>query len=267
MDNKKVVFITLVSVLLILIPKTEFFGQENDFKNKYENIDKYRDDGYAEVTLNRKKGLIDREGNEVIPCKYSSIRKSVVISPNGYKEVFFVDGLLSVSLDGKWGNIDEKGKEITPLIYDDIDLYRDDRFAKVKRNGKYGYVDKKGEEVVNCKYEILGAFEEDGLASIKNNGKWGYIDMNGIEVIPCKYDNILRKFSSDGFTLVEIDGKFGYVDVNGTEVVPCKYDKINEFKNGIAVGSANRVKMYIDRQGNEYKTKKEAQNAIKISQK
>ena len=53
-------------------------------------------DGLIRVVLNRKYGVIDETGREVIPCKYDAI------SP-------FYKGLARVKLNGKQGYIDKHG--------------------------------------------------------------------------------------------------------------------------------------------------------------
>lgn len=137
----------------------------------YENAENFRE-GYACVKLNNKYGVIDKNGNEVIPFKYEKLRS-------------FHDGIALAQIDGKYGFIDKTGLEVIPIKYDFAGGFGEG-IAVVKLNNKFGYVDKKGTEIISLKYENAKGFCE-GLASVKLNGKYGYIDKNNNIIIPFKY--------------------------------------------------------------------------------
>ena len=188
-------------------------------------------------------GYIDKNGNEVVPCKYDDAE-------------YFSEGLAKVKMNGRWGFIDKNGKEVIPCKYDDAWDFSEE-LAKVKMNDKWGFVNKNGNEVIPCKYDDAGGFSE-GLAYVQMNGKWGFlkknrkwgfIDKNGNEVIPCKYDDAWD--FSEGFALVQMNGKCGFVDKNGNEVIPCKYDVACYFSEGLALVQMNDNFGFIDKNGNE----------------
>ena len=55
-------------------------------------------EGLAGVKMNGKRGFIDKNGKEVIPCKY-------------FIPCNFSKGLVLVQMNGKWFYIDKNGKE------------------------------------------------------------------------------------------------------------------------------------------------------------
>lgn len=81
-------------------------------------------------------GLVNRNNEEIVPCKYHNIIG------------FWNDAPLAVvEISDKYGYINKQGKEVTPICYD----FADDRFycglASVERDGKRGFVDSNGREV------------------------------------------------------------------------------------------------------------------------
>jgi hypothetical protein len=105
-------------------------------------------DYYETKTRGGKWGIIDKSGNEVIPCKYKSIRD-------------FSDDFARVENEnGLWGIIDKTGREIIPCEYESGNLgYFSNGLCAVCRDGKCGFVDTTGKEVVPCKYDRVDAFE------------------------------------------------------------------------------------------------------------
>ena len=121
-------------------------------------------------------GVIDKGGNEIVPCEYDWISE-------------LSDGLIAVKKGDKWGYLNVNGEVVIPCkyIYEWAGLFSDG-LAPVKKNGNWGYMNKKGKIVIPCIYEDACPFSE-GLSKVKRNGKWGFIDKMGKEVIPCIYDD------------------------------------------------------------------------------
>ena len=191
-------------------------------------------EGLAKVKLNDKWGFINKDGREVIPCKYDWVN-------------LFLKGLTKVKLNRKYGYIDRTGREVIPCKYDEINAFSEG-LAKVELNNKFGYIDRTGREVIPCKYDWINDFSE-GLAQVELNDKLGIIDKSGKEVIPCKYDSIYD--FKDGLSKVSLNGKFGYIDKTGKEICPCKYDGIGDFVEGLAPVILNWKLGFIDKTGRE----------------
>lgn len=254
----------------------------------YESAPSFSE-GLAQVKLNDKWGVIDKDGNIVAPCKYDYI--------GGFSE-----GLAKVRLNGKYGFIDKEGREVIPCEYGIVHdfseglalvsisfmenttlgdtfngwvLIDDNENKKLKlkymtteirdfhgfkeglaaislvsRNHKYGFIDKMGREITAFKYDEVENFSED-MACVRINGKWGFINRNGYQVIDCKYDNA-HSFSN-GLASVYKDGKTMLIDRAGREITPLEYDNvfIHKICDGLIVVSKNRKWGFIDENFNE----------------
>ena len=138
---------------------------------------------YFIVTLNKKYGLINTNGNMIAQIKYDYL--------TGFYKNYAV--VVLGKLDGV---INKTGKEIIPPKYsliinnDKVDEKSvSEGFFLVQKEDKYGYVDTNGVEIVAPKYEDARKFIKD-LAPVKLNGKWGFINKKGEIVVPIKYDGI-----------------------------------------------------------------------------
>ena len=201
---------------------------------KYDNISSFSEEGLAKVELNRKYGYVDTRWKEVVPCKYDDADT-------------FSEGLASVKLNGKYGLIDTQGKEVVPCRYDFVASFSEG-LASAKLNGKWGFIDTQGKEVIPCKYDFVASFSE-GLIKVELNGKWKLIDTQGDEVSSLSYDYI--EPLSEGLASVKLNGKYGFIDAQGKEVIPCKYDGAHTFSEGLASVNLNGKWGFIDTQGKE----------------
>lgn len=172
-------------------PLTEFV-YENSF---------YFDDGTIEelgllaiVYKNKKAGLLNEKGVEIIPCIYDKGE-----SPFTYLEGNFY----LVKQQGKVGIIDNTGHQILPCQYEkaEVSISFDERFDVVK-GGKYGLCDFKGNEVITPIYDKPFYFEGDySIARLK--GKYGIINQKGEIIKPFTYakesdafDELLKLFEN-----------------------------------------------------------------------
>lgn len=204
-------------------------------------------------------GMLDKFGNEVIPCKYDNYngdhdnafhfcdglarvtkkRKMGFINESGLEIVpckydyatDFCEGFAVVSItisssSSKYGFIDSTGKEVTACTFDSAWDFTEG-LARVGyghfHQAKYGFIDTSGQVVIPCKYEDCLGFKE-GLAPVKQNGMWGYINKKGEEVIPCQYESC--QVFIDGVAAVQKKGKWGCIDKNGNEIMACRYDRL-----------------------------------------
>ena len=148
-------------------------GRE-EWRDEYDFVSKFLD-GLAAVQLNGKWGMINRDGEEVVPLKYDYVE-------------YFHEGLAKVNIGG----------------------VREDDLIKCY-GGKWGYVDQQGNEVVPLKYDIVGSFfwglaevniggewyedeDEDGLVNL--GGKWGFVDMRGNEYWDMTVDEARRQIEN-----------------------------------------------------------------------
>jgi hypothetical protein len=248
------------------------------------------------LKVDGKIGYIDKTAKLVTPLKYdkaNELDKNIAVTQIGdklgvvgksgeitepkYDEIFAPsEGFRIVKHNNKYGYIDnETGKEITPIKYDKAYTF-DNGVAQVRIdseglifdenlleeiNGiihKYGLIDKSGKEIVPVHYEDIGFFY-DGLAYIINpNGKVGYIDKTGKIIIPMKYSHLYQHLPHNfngGIAIVLIDGKLDRDSYRN------HINKGFETTGELDDMFTRYCKVYIDKQGNEYKTEEEARKS------
>jgi hypothetical protein len=203
-----------------------------------EDIDCFFD-GLSRISRNGKTGFADKNGHEVIPCKYDGAHQ-------------FCEGMAIVSLDDlSDGVIDKTGREVVPCgKYDDIEEYHEG-FARVKKDDRYGFVDKTGREVIPCEYDWATDFYE-GLSKVKKDDEECYIDKDRRVVLkPAELGILVADCFSDGLAKVicESGGKRGYIDRAGQLVIPYKYDEAHDFHDGLAMVKLDHIWGFIDKTG------------------
>lgn len=102
-------------------------------------------------------GIIDREGNTVMPAYYDAVHE-MAYSP-----------LLLVEKDDKWGAFDPKtGKDAFDPQFEDIDGFYGD-LAIVKVSDQYGLIDKTGRFVANPKYGGIRVSAYPRMTSVESD--------------------------------------------------------------------------------------------------
>ncbi len=222
-------------IFLFWIISAACFAQNT--KSFLSIYDKYWEieNGYYRVMQDGEIGLIDANGNVIIPCENNQIWN---LQENGN---------IKVLKDGKLGIYNLNGDVVVPTIYDMIWDFEDGA-AKVMRNSYMGYINASGNEFIPCKYQQIWNFEE-GKAKVLQNGKFGMIDRNGNEVIPAKYQKIWD--FKNGRALVLRSGKMGFIDESGHEIITPAYQKIWDFEDGMARVIKNGKMGFINESGEE----------------
>lgn len=222
--------------------------------NIYLYVDQFHGD-YCKVFLeDRKCGMIDRDGREIVPCVYDDLQ---------YPSC----GRIWAIRDGLIGYLDMQGRVAIPLQY-----YRADNFSEGYAqvlivldsfSSACTYIDTTGTQLFPAVYNNAMPFNE-GYAPVFRYQRWGMIDYKGREVLPCMYEMITTNHDScffagdesgmalfdygmkpltpfvytwfnnlsDGRIGVRRDGKCGFIDRHGREVIPCIYDEIGLFRQG-----------------------------------
>ena len=222
----------------------------------YDYIDGIFGNTYI-VRKGSKYGLIDRVGNEILPCHYEYI-----IECDGD----FFEGLARISRNGKWGfeSIRYGGRpsEAIPCIYDSATDFQGG-LSRVIKEGEIGFIDVFGHETIPCNNlsdfiinfpnANLDSFYNyrysdcDGLRRIKKDNFLELIDING-RILTKRYKSI--SYFYEGLACVEGEnGKCGYIDKTGKEVIPCIYENAGAFQDGLAGIIMDGKHGYIDKAG------------------
>ena len=201
---------------------------------KYDWQDNFIWNGLIKVRLDGKYGFINKDGEEIIPCKYEDADN-------------IPDGLIRVKSAEGWGFVNENGEEIISCKYEYAGAFSDG-LARVKSAEDWGFVNENGEEIISCKYEDAGAFS-DGLARVKSAEGWGFVNKNGEEIISCKYEDADDFF--DGLARVQSKEGWGFVNKEGEEIIPCKYEDAYAFEGGLSLVKSKEGYGFINNEGEE----------------
>lgn len=167
----------------------------------YDSVYDYEGD-YAKVKAYGKYGLIDRQGNEVVPCAYDEIY---------CYEAYLAGGYQSVVKDGKIGYVDAQGQETCEFKYtSNVASGSRGNFTYIKDlDGSYIVLSAAVGELPG-RYEDIGysSSESCPLLAVTQNGMAGVIDLNGAQIIPPITDHDCFDFtvSDDGSVVLQYDG-------------------------------------------------------------
>lgn len=199
-----------------------------------------------DVWVDGKQGIIDEEGNYVVPPEYKEVK-------------FYQNGKYFAFKDTSWIYTNNNGKEFfnLPSNMSPKSIFGQNDLAAVEVGYRlYGFINIKGELVIDAKFKEVIEFGGYDITAVKNqDSKWGFINSEGGYVIPPQFKTFLglknRRFE-DEIELVQSEEN-GYVLVNRItgEVVfeniysqiPCPHsDLIPIIKNGNRAG-------FIDKKG------------------
>ena len=188
-------------------------------------------DGNAIVKTSEGYGVINTEGNYVLPCSQKFV-------PELFQDIIKVPQS-AVGESKEYFCFNRKTGEYIYTLKktEDIAAVRT-RFFKVS-------VDGTEEEIFD-----LSGLEYDGLILFKDedNRRWGFKDGFGEVKIKPQY---LRAYAfSDSYARVKMEEKFGYIDEYGSLVIPYIYDSAGDFKDGAAIVKLDGDEMLIDKNGN-----------------
>lgn len=223
----------------------------------YSKVHKYGSNGLAVVELKRpygkKYGLIDKDGNVVVPLMYDKIgtNRSWV----EYSNIVWVEHqkywcVIKRTDDGwRQGCIDSGGKLVIPLNYEEVPekVMDTERLLKVKKNGKWGCLNLDGSELLPCIYDEMDDFRYGNPSFVKKEGKYAFVDALGNFVTPFGYTTASSCLSNRA--PVSINGKYGYIDWLGNEIIPLEYEYAFPFYGGLGGVVKNGKLGFIDRHG------------------
>ena len=210
------------------------------------------------VKSNRKYGLFDLKGNQVLPVDYNSLHEfypkiAIYRDAKGHSGLYNSKLGLSPIFCGVINN--PKSKNLLASI--DCEKYKfysaetmsflsEDEYTNprnsnngytVKRDGKFGSIDFNGRQLIDFSYdEIIEGFEDksgQGVFIARESSKWGIMNFRGHELIPFEYDKIENIIgidnkgnSNENLYLVEQNNKWGLIDIRGNKLIDIKNDNL-----------------------------------------
>ncbi|MGV0923999.1 WG repeat-containing protein [Empedobacter tilapiae] len=151
--------------------------QFDDFVHKetttFEELTIFDRNSLAPISIDNKFGLIDKEGNIVIPFEY---QKLVLTTVNAY----------SAQKNDKWGFVTKTNQILIPFEYELTSDYIENICA-VKKNEKWGFIDLLNQTIIPFEYDGCTDFKA-GFAGVEINGKWGMINKSNQLIIDYQYE-------------------------------------------------------------------------------
>ncbi len=258
-------------IILFSIFLLQYIYPTENLKDQYDEIDGSIGNELAAVRKGKKWGIVDKNGKQLTPFKYSNIEKFddnfVLVNINTFKNPYDENYYKGMWI-GKYGLVDKSGREITPIKYSIISEFKNGLAAVnigLRRQyfathvekymgtegGTWGFIDERGKEVIPLIYDDTEGFEDE-LAPVLYKNKIGFIDKSGKEIIPCIYDPSW-KYSyhrfSEGAVKLELNGKWGFVDREGKNIVPFVYDYVASFSEGVASVELDGKLGFVDKKG------------------
>jgi hypothetical protein len=174
---------------------------------KYERFEVINDN-LTIVTLNKRKGIINRNG-------------MVVVSIGKYADIDYKYGILYYSQNGKFGLLDKKGKQVTLAIYDRIEpLRKYEGTCLVNKGEKIALLDSEGHTLIPFGEYVGEKFYGD-VGVLKNvRGTMFFLKDGKILSDFGKYEDAVKKYgdlemlklsADDGLFVTDKDGKKGVI--------------------------------------------------------
>lgn len=240
--------------------------------NRYRFVDKFHGN-YCKVFLNYGQcGLIDRDGNTILPCiygeldypsegrilvvkdglyGYTDMQGNLVIEPQYPLAGTFHDGLapVAVIIDSFFSActfIDTLGNRILPPLYESVQPFNEG-YAPVKRYQRWGMIDQSGKEVLTTRFEQI-TDNSYGIFFAGDSSGMALFDYTFRPLTPFVYT--WTSGLVEGRIGVQRNGKYGFLDTKGREVIPCIYDETGIFSNGRTLAAIGDRFGIIDTLGN-----------------
>lgn len=222
--------------------------------NIYRFVDNFHGD-YCKVYRDYGQcGLIDRGGNEVVPCIYEDVsypaegrikiqknklygyldmQANMVIEPQYISAGDFTEATAPVMfvVDSFFTSctfIDTLGRQLFPAVYESLRPFNEG-YALVMCYGRWGMIDHTGREVLPTRYEQI-TDNQDGLFFAGDQDGWALFDYSFKPLTPFVYT--WTSGLHDGRIGVMRDGHYGFLDREGNEVIDCSYDETGIFRLG-----------------------------------
>ena len=209
------------------------------------------------VSKDNRYGLINLNGEFLLPCIYEKITRStgetdlygitsngkfglfnrrtgkVVLESTYDSELHFSYGIARIEKAGKFGLYSSNANKVLVIPqWDGIGRIQE-KLVLVKQNGKYGFINLKGAIQIPVQYDEADEYlNRNGLVAVRNGTKWGYVNSKGKEMTPFKYDRLFN--FSEGISVFILNEKYGFLDESGKELIPAQYDDADNFFGGLA---------------------------------
>lgn len=198
-------------------------------------------------------GIIDYEGNEIIPFEYEDIVFTAITAKNK---------AFPVRKNEKWGVVNLKNDEIIEPLYSKIRPQKNGNYIVKTSYHNVGYISNTGEELISSTFwEISDFTYGDHTFAIRERNDEvlaGLIDETGKFIFRLTFDQArqikkygipIRQFDETGLAVFKKDKKYGLLDLDGNTIISNKYDKIYYVGEDLYMIRLNRNDGLINKKG------------------
>lgn len=154
----------------------------------YDYVSGFGDYGYACFEKNGRYGVIDRDGNEIVPARYDG--EVMTDGANLDKGYYLVDGG-----DGPYSSsiVEGDGRVIIPSDHYIVPGRDGEKYNLVLTpSGKWGYADDRGRLLIDAQYDNADAFiKGKNIAFVQKDGKICMIDRKGNIVLQTVFSDLI----------------------------------------------------------------------------
>jgi WG containing repeat len=237
--------------------------------HEYERLE-ILSDQYYRVQSKKGYGILNDNGDLVLPCEYNSIElskdeKLLIAQKKKLHYLYTIsgqligmphkrfermidasEGLVKIKYKGGLGFCDLEGRIIISTQYDATDLFHEGICA-VKLRGKWAYIDTEERFILQPYYNEPATFY--GKAGIiQENNDYHLINTKGKLTLEYPLQHIER--TTEGFYIIQNKaGLYGLANASGKELFPPKYKNITSHEGGVFIVTDDEYSGAIDATG------------------
>ena len=196
--------------------------------------------------VNEKVGLVNTQGEIVLPAEYDDLNTVQWWDDKKYKEMYLTN-ILRMKKNRQYGFVQLDGKEVVPATFG-VRESEEALKAILKLNPQM-------EEIPNWGYQFI-----DYLFEYKEDGKVGLQTLKGEKLTEPIYSDIEKQHYLNGKRYFEMKQKgedfgsrfYGLLDEDGKVILPCEYDEdsINIVSPGLIRAAKKKKYGIFDPEGN-----------------
>ncbi|GGA91513.1 WG repeat-containing protein [Mucilaginibacter rubeus] len=217
-------------------------------------LGKFDNDLYVKISNYGKYGIVNIDGEIVVPCIYDDIvpiekdyNTTWQRTYDGFS--FGSSGYAAVLQNAKWGVINKQNQLILNCEFEKINCYSEGLFSIVK-NEKCGCADLDGNIIIPFGYTHIYGFNNGyavyyyaeitkytALRSVTHNSpRYGVINKKGQIIIEANYAKMIQLPLGSNFVVGETSDKYSYlINVTGQISSISEFELIYNFINGYAI--------------------------------
>ncbi|KJF44278.1 WG repeat-containing protein [Draconibacterium sediminis] len=211
----------------------------------FDGISWFNELGYAEISIDSKWGLIDKNGQVIFQPRYDGIQRiendnehfvvsmadkegilnlnnNWVIDPIYESVEWFVGEKAIVYYKGKAGIINTNKVWVIEPIYESIAVYGN--YVIVENENEYGIIDFSNNSIKDIQYEELIFDEESNCFVARQNGFYGIVNPQGEWQVEPKWEQII--IVNSRHLIVQINEKSGVIDYSENWLIKPSYVNI-----------------------------------------